>query len=257
MFEENSQNNISAGQKTAIILTAFVLLASVIIMAILRDRIVNQQYKNVTVTGQGKITYIPDLAIVNLGVQIDKVAKPEDALNQLNAKVAGIIKSVKEAGISSENIQTQNYSLYAQYDYKDNVSLISGYNANEQLTIKVSGYDKDQNKLSRVIAAATKAGANQVNSLNFDASNMIDLKQSARIMAIQDAKNKSAALASAAGVSLGEITGWYENLINPVPSYSSSIDAKGGMGAGGGAVPQIPAGNQEVIIEIGLTYNIK
>lgn len=255
MFEESSKNNISAGQRTAIILTALVLLASVIIMAILRDRIVNQQFKNVTVTGQGKITYTPDLAIVNLGVQIDKVAKPEDALNQLNAKVAGIIKSVKEAGVSPENIQTQNYSLYAQYDYKDNVSLISGYNANEQLTIKVTGYNKDQNKLSRVIAAASKAGANQVNSLSFDASSMIDLKQSARIMAIQDAKNKSAALASAAGVSLGEITGWYENLINPVPVYGGS-DAKGGLGAGG-AAPQIPAGNQEVIIEIGLTYNIK
>ena len=184
-----------------------------------------------------------------MGVQIDKVAKPEDALNQLNSKVAGIIAAVNAAGVAPADIQTQNYSLYPQYDYKDNVSSVSGYNANEQLVIKVSGYDKDQNRLSQVIAAASKAGANQVNSLTFDASNMNELKQEARVKAIADAKVKSSALADSAGVRLDDITGWDENMMNPIPYY--------GMGAGGAAAPQTPAGDREVVIEIGVTYNIK
>jgi len=265
MSEENMKNCCgdksgsgccgSARYRFIIILVGLALLAAVIISAILRDRIVNQQFKNVTVTGQGKISYTPDLAIVTLGVQIDKVAKPEDALNQLNTKVASIIEAVKKVGVNPEDIQTQNYSLYPQYDYKDNVSTVSGYNANEQLVVKVSGYDKNQNKLSQVIAAASKAGANQVNNLTFDASNMNDLKQQARIKAIEDAKAKSSTLASTAGVELRDITGWYENLVNPVAMYSSDY-GKGGMGAGA-AAPSTPAGDREVVIEIGVTYNIK
>ena len=243
--------------RAAVLLIGLILLTAVIITAILRDRIVSQQFKSVTITGQGRVTYTPDLAIVNLGVQIDKVAQPDEALNQLNTKVASIIAAVKAVGIAPADIQTQNYSLYPQYDYKDNVSVVSGYNANEQLVIKVSGYDQDQTKLSQVIAAASKAGANQVNNLSFDASNMNDLKQEARVKAIADAKAKSTALADSADVRFKDITGWYENLTVPVPMYSTADYGKGGMGAGAAVSPETPAGDREVIIEIGVTYNIK
>lgn len=242
--------------RTIVMIVGMLLLAGVITVAILRDRIINQQFKAVTVTGQGKISYNPDIAVVNLGVQIDKVAKPEDALNQLNTKVNNIIKALKTLGIKDENIQTQNYSLYPQYDYKDNVSTVSGYNANQQLVITVVEYDKNPNKLSSVIAEASKAGANQVNSLSFDAANMNDLKQRARIAAIADAKSKSDALAGAAGVQLEDITGWYENLVSPMPIYASADYGKGGMGGGVGSATT-PAGSRDVIIEIGVTYNIK
>ncbi len=244
-------------RRGAVKIIGLILLAAIVICAILRDRIVNQQFKSVTITGQGKVTYTPDLAILNLGVQIDKVAKPEDALNQLNTKVSNIIAAVTAVGIAPADIQTQNYSLYPQYDYKDNISTVSGYNANEQLVIKVSGYDKDQNRLSQVIAAASKAGANQVNSLSFDASNMNDLKQEARVKAIADAKAKSTALADSAGIRLKDITGWYENTVNPITMYSTADYGKGGLGGGGAVAPQTPAGDREVVIEIGVTYNIK
>jgi len=227
---------------------------AIVIVAILRDRIVNQQFKNVTVTGQGRVTYTPDLALLTLGVQIDKVAKPDLALNQLNNKVTAIIAAVKGVGVKDEDIQTQNYSLYPQYDYRDNVSTVSGYNANEQLIIKVSGYDKDQSLLSRVIAAASQAGANQVNGLSFDSSQMNDLKQQARLLAITDAKSKSLTLAETAGVELIGITGWYENSVGPL-IYSSVDNAKGGLG--GDSSPTTPSGDREVVIEVGVTYNIK
>jgi hypothetical protein len=245
------------GARIVVIIVGLVLLAAVIVTALLRDRLVSPSYRQVTITGQGRVAYTPDLAVVTLGVQIDKVAKADEALNQLNVKMDSIIKAVKALGVTDDNIQTQNYSLYPQYDYKDNVSSVSGYNANEQLVIKVTGYDKDQNKLNQVIAAASKAGANQVNNLVFDASNLNDIKQEARLKAISDAKSKSTALAEAAGVKLKSIAGWYENMVTPVPMYVDYA-AKGGMGAGGGAIDaQTPSGSREVVIEIGVNYNIK
>lgn len=259
MSETNKECVCTHGGKSsraAIMIVGMLLLAGVITVAILRDRIVNQQFRAVTVTGQGKVSYNPDIAVVTLGVQIDKVAKPEDALNQLNSKVNNIIKAIKSQSISEENIQTQNYSLYPQYDYKDNISAVSGYNANQQLVVKVIEYDKNPGRLSAVIAAASKAGANQISSLAFDSSNINDLKQQARIQAIADAKSKSDSLAQAAGVKLEDITGWYENLVSPQPLYLSADYGKGGMG-GGISSPSTPAGGREVIIEIGVTYNIK
>jgi uncharacterized protein YggE len=103
------------------------------------------------------------------------------------------------------------------------------------------------------------AGANQVNSLSFDSSQINDFKQQARILALADAKSKSTSLAAAAGIQLSDITGWYENLISPTDSSSATVDAKGGTSSSGsgGAAPQTPSGNQEVVIEIGLTYNLK
>lgn len=254
MFEENSKTEKLP--KFILMMTALILAAGIIVVSILRDRIVNQQFRSVTITGQGKVSYSPDLAIITLGVQIDKVAKPEEALNQLNTKVAGIIKAVNAAGVKAADIQTQNYSLYPQYDYKDNVSSVSGYNANEQLVIKVKDYNQNPDNLNKIIAAASKAGANQVNNLSFDSSKMNDLKQEARVKAIADAKDKSSALAAAAGIKLGEISGWYENLVQPI-SYQTDLGGKGGMGGSGVSAPSTPSSDREVIIEIGVTYNIK
>lgn len=252
----NEETKITSGGRTVITIIGIVLLATIVVVAILRDRIVSQQWKTVTVTGQGRVAYNPDLAVVTLGVQIDKVAKPDEALNQLNTKVSSIITAVKAAGVEPESIQTQNYSLYPQYDYQDNVSTVSGYNANQQLVIKVTGYDEDQAKLSRVIAAASQSGANQVSSLTFDSSEMNELKQQARLAAISDAKSKSSSLAETAGVELEDIIGWYENYVNPSPVYSTYDYAKGGLG-GGAVAPETPAGEREVVIEVGVTYNIK
>jgi len=243
--------------KFILMLVGILALAGIVTVAILRDRIVNKQYRSVTVIGQGRIQYNPDIAILNLGVQVDKASTSEAALGQLNSNMTAIVKAVKEAGVADAEIQTQNYSLYPQYDYKDNISIVAGYNANQQVVIKVTSYDKDPEKLSRVISAASKAGANQVNSLNFDASNMNDLKQEAKLQAIADAKVRGAVLADAAGVELDDVTGWWENYVSPTPVYMDYA-AKGGMGAGGETYSaSVPAGEREVVIEMNITYSLK
>ncbi|MEI6835716.1 MAG: SIMPL domain-containing protein [Candidatus Falkowbacteria bacterium] len=244
--------------KTILLLLIILGITATIVISILRDRITNQQFRQVTVTGQGKISYEPDLAIVTLGVQIDKAKTADLALKQLNDKMAKIMAAVYANKIPEADISTSVYSLSPQYDYKDNVSVVSGYNANEQLIIKVRNYDKDQNNLNKIISVATLAGANQVSGLAFDVSNVNDLKQAARIKAIGDAKAKAQVLATAAGVKLKDISSWYENVLQvPSPVYAAGIGGgASGMGGGGG-LPQTPSGLKEIIIEMNLTYNLK
>ena len=102
-----------------IIITVFLILAitSITIVSIIRDRIVNYPQNQVSVIGQGKVVYQPDIATITLGVQIDKVNKADEALNQLNSKIKNIVAAVKGQGIAPEDILTQNYSLLPQYDY--------------------------------------------------------------------------------------------------------------------------------------------
>ncbi|MBI5466342.1 MAG: SIMPL domain-containing protein [Candidatus Kerfeldbacteria bacterium] len=237
-------------------LVGMVLLAGIVVVAILRDRIVNQPQWQVQVTGQGKVSYQPDIANVTVGVQVDKSYSAEVALKQLNDKVNKILAALKITGIGAEDIQTQNYSLYPQYDYRDNVSTLAGYSANQQLVIKVKGLASgNDDKVGKVVAEATKAGANQVTSLTFDASNIDDLKQEARLQAIADAKSKAGSLARATGVDLGDIVGWWENFVQApgTPLYGGV----GGEAKGAGMSPQVPSGSQEVVVEVNLSYKIK
>ena len=121
--------------KTIMRLVGYVLLATIVIVAILRDRIVNQPQWQVSVTGQGKVAYQPDIAVVTLGVDLTKQFSAESALKQLNDRMSQIVKAVKAAGIPADDIQTQNYNLNPQYDFKDGVSIAVGYSASQQLIV--------------------------------------------------------------------------------------------------------------------------
>lgn len=259
MFENNSKISSWREPKFVLMLVGLLLLAGVITVSIIRDRIVAPSLQQVTVNGQGRVAYTPDLAVVTLGMQIDKAKTAEEALNQLNSKMEAITKAVKNLGVTDSDIQTQNYYLNPQYDYVDNVSKVSGYNANQQLVIKITKYNEDAARLNKVIAAASKAGANQVAGLIFDSSDINNLKQQARVLAIMDAKNKSGELAAAAGVELKDVVGWWENVIQPSPymaAYPYSYD-QSGKGGAGITNPQISAGSHEVIVEVGVSYNLK
>lgn len=243
--------------KIALVFFAIIVLGAIVIVSILRDRIVNQNQFQISVVGQGRISYEPDTANITLGVQIDKVAKAEDALNQLNEKTNKIIEAVTKLGVAREDIKTQNYNLYANYDYVNTVSRVSGYNANESIVIKVKDIQSNNSLISKVISEATKAGANQINGVVFDNSNIDNLKQEARVKAIFNAKEKSKEIEKSLGVKLGKIVGMWENYISPVTEAVYSDYAKGGMGAGANVTPNIPTGTYEVFVETNLSYKIK
>lgn len=150
-----------------LIALAILAVTSVVVVAIIRDRIVNQQQWQVSVNGQGKVSYQPNQATIQLGVQIDKQAKAEDALKQLSEKITKVTAAVKAAGIPDEDLQTQSYLLYPQYEYVSEVSTLVGYSANQQLTIKVRNITENNEAVAKIISEATKAGANQVGSVVF------------------------------------------------------------------------------------------
>jgi uncharacterized protein len=249
-----------AQPKYIFIFTVILAITAIVIVSILRERIVNQQQNQVSVTGQGKVSYQPDVATVTLGVQIDKAATSEAALNQLNDKMTKIMEAVEALGVKKEDVTTEAYTLNPQYDNNNGTMFVSGYSANQKIAIKISDIQQNTDMISKVISAANSAGTNQVVGIDFSVSSTNDLEQQARVLAIQDAKAKSAELAKAAGVKLGKVEGWYENIIQPADSQASNMGYGGSertLSAKAIPSPQVSSGTQDIIIEVNLNYEVK
>lgn len=249
-------------KKYAFLLIALglVLVSAVAIISLLRERLVNPTQNQITVYGEGKIEYVPDTATVILGVRVEKAATAADALSQMNDKIKKITDAVTTQGIPTPDIKTESYNLSPAYDYKDGTSKISGYNASQNLDIKVRAVDKNTDLVNKVVAAAGDNGTNEVQGVNYFIDNPNDLRQKARIMAIEDARGKATALAEAAGIKkLGKVLSWYEDAPmtdgNLYPTASDSSQGFGGSAAPKAiSAPQISAGTQDIVIDIAVNF---
>ena len=113
-----------------------------------------------------------------------------------------------------------------------------------------------ENKIvGAVLSGAAARGANQVGSLTFSVDDPKKAKEEARAIAIKDAREKAGRLSADLGVSLKKIVNYGESGGGgPQPIYAQ---ADFGFGKGGGFPVPAPSGENEIIITVNLTYEIK
>lgn len=210
----------------------------------------NAQRDTITISGEGRVTAIPDIATTSIGVQTERktvAAAQEDNTEKMNA----IIERLKELGIEEEDIKTTNYNVYPVYDYNRGTRTDRGFNVDQRVTVKI----RDLDKTGEVLAAATELGANQVSGLNFTIDEPEELRQEARLEALAAAKEKAEALTGAAGVKLGGIVGFSEGSGGGVPQpVFRTLEAFGGADAA--IAPEIEQGSQEVVVNVNVIYEI-
>jgi len=205
----------------------------------------------IVVDGDGKVVAMPDLATINLGLQTEKT-EVAAAQKENTEKMNKIIDAVKAQGVAPADIQTTNYQINPQYDYRDGSTKLRGYIVTQNLTLSI----RDLSKLGRILEVAGSMGANQVGGLNFTVDKPEMLKNNARDKAIADAKEKAESLADSLGVRLGAIRSFNENGINP-PIIYSKMEA---FGLGGGLdvpAPSIEQGSLEINSHVTIVYEIK
>lgn len=205
----------------------------------------------ITVTGEGNMSAAPDIAALSFGVNVERVPTSQGAMEQLNTQMDAIITAVKEAGIEEKSIRTQSLNLYPAYDWREGEQIPRGFSANQNLVVKVH----DVSMVSKVLSAATTAGANQIGNVSFTIDDTNELRDAARKDAIADAKQKAQALAADLGKTLGELKMFNEGYGGiPQPMYREAMMMDG---VGGGGMPSVPAGEQEVQVTVNLTYELK
>lgn len=206
----------------------------------------------ITVVGRGQAFGQPDQAQAQVGVEIfaDTV---QQAANENEAIIQAIMKALEAQGIVAKDVQTTNYSLWAEQRYGDQgPEGIVGYRVSNQVNITL----RDFSKIGEVLAAVIDAGANNIFGLSFSVADPAALEEEARAKAMSDASNRAAKLAELGQVELGEIKVISE-VINQPPMPQPGFG--GGVAAAEAAapVPSISPGQLSFDVQVQVTYRIK
>jgi uncharacterized protein YggE len=206
--------------------------------------------RSINVTGEGKVYITPDIANVMIGVHTEgkDAAAAVAANNAQSQKVADALKTFK---IDPKDIQTTNISIYPQQQ-TDNTGKPLGINYVVDNTVYVTL--RDISKLGDMLDAVVKAGANTINSVQFDVADRSAALTQARTAAVKDAQSQAQELANAAGATLGDVrTLSTYGVTPPVPMY----DVKAAAGVGGGSSVPVSAGQLVIVVDVNAVYDIK
>lgn len=206
------------------------------------------QIRSLVASGQGQVYLTPDIAFINIGVH-SQAKSVADALKQNSDLANSIAAALKNQGVDAKDIQTSNFNVYPQQVTGPNGETTNEVMYNVDNTVNVT--IRDLTKLGQILDATTAAGANNINSIQFDAKDKNQAFIQARQMAIDNAKQQAAEIAKAAGVTLGNVFNVSVSTPpNPVPMY----EGKGGMAASN--VP-VSAGQLVITADASITYELK
>lgn len=208
----------------------------------------------ISVEGHAKVSAVPDIAVLNFGVQTGRQQTAQGAMEVLGKKMNAVVEGVKALGIEEKDITTQNLWLNPSYDYYEGRRIDTGYEANQNLQVKV----RDLSKLTSVLDTVVSQGANQVGGVSFTIDDPDALQEQGRTEAIADAQEKAVALAAKLGKELGKLKGYGEGGISaPVPMGSMRMEAMDSMAMGVGGGTPVPSGEQEMNVVVYLTYELR
>lgn len=205
----------------------------------------------ITVVGNGKITARPDMAIVQVGVETRNEAA-EAAVSENTRRMNAVLAAIKSAGIAEKDIQTTNYSLYADQQRGPNGELLRPiqYVASNVVRVTV----RDLEKVGAVLDAVVSAGANQVYGISFGVANPNRLQLQAEENAVEDARARAQALAAKAGVQLGDVLSISETISSPPPIlYRQDV----AMAAPSSAAVPVQPGELEFNAQVQIVFAIR
>ncbi len=208
--------------------------------------------RTVSVSGSGTAYLVPDIAYIYVGVHTEKPTASE-AVTENTSQTQQMIQALTDFGIDAKDIRTTNFSIWPQDKYDPTTGTPTGqkvYSVDNTVYVTV----RDIKKLGDLLDTVVGAGANTVNSIQFDVANKDEALKQARADAVKNAATQAQELADAAGVKLGEIQsiGFFDS--SPIPVF----DGKGGGGAATAeaAVPVQP-GQLTFTVTVNVTYELK
>lgn len=241
-------------QITLIIVGAVILLA--VLAAIFFKS--NSTDNTITVNGEATAEVAPDLITVYFNVQT-KGTTSQEASDANTLIVNKLTDNLVALGFSKDDLQTQSFNIYPEYDYSNGQKLLD-YIATNSLKIEIPVSQKD--KTSSVVDAGTNAGAG-ISYINFELTPA--LQQQAKTAAIRnasaDANVKAQAIADGFNKRLGRLVSVSLDQFNYYPRvlYASSDSSGGGVSSAPeakSAATNINPSSQEVSASVTATYKL-
>jgi uncharacterized protein len=196
----------------------------------------------VTTVGHGVVTLVPDQATVSAGVHT-QAATAADALGQNSRLMNAVIAVLKQAG--GKELQTQQVSLYPQ---TDNDGKVQGFTADNSVSARSSIAGAGS-----LVDAAVGAGANTVSGPSLDVSDRDAAYRDALAKAVDDARAKAKALATAGNFGVGPVSSVTEQSSAPQPVFEAA-----GVTAKAAAAPTpVEPGTQDITADVSVTFRIR
>jgi uncharacterized protein YggE len=201
----------------------------------------------ISVTGEGTVETVPDLAVIQAGVTTQgKTARLASEAN--STAMAAVLAALKAGGIAERDVQTSQFSIRPLRDYrKSGDNRITGFEVSNRVSVKV----RDIKKVGAVLDQVITAGANDMSGIQFTVSERSKLLDKARSEAVGDARRKAELLANAAGAKLGPAIAIVESGGSPpVPMERLA------MRAASSAAPPIAVGEQTLRVNVSVTFEL-
>ncbi|HJX82722.1 MAG TPA: SIMPL domain-containing protein [Candidatus Angelobacter sp.] len=195
------------------------LIRFVIVLLILASVAVAQDRlppRVVRVVGTSEVKVVPDLAVISIGVEKQN-ASASLAKRAADDAARRILADLRANGIAEKDIQTTFLSLQPQFNYRKGMR-ISYFVASQTLSITL----RDLAQLDAVVESLIKAGANQLDSIEYQTGDLRKYRDQARDLAVKAAREKAQALAHALGQEVGKAYS-IEEVAESSNQYSTSL----------------------------------
>ncbi len=214
------------------------------------------QTPRISVAGKGEVMAAPDVAYVDLGVT-SSASTAREALATNSKSMAGLVATLKAAGIDARDIQTSGFSVNPQYFYPDKDASgnqppprITGYEVRNGVSVKVRKIDALGGLLDQVVTV----GANTINGVSFAVDDPKPLFEEARKAAFADAESRARTYADSAGVGLGDVLAISESPEGGAPQPMMMMKA---MAAAASPAVPVEAGQLAFDVDVAVQWAIK
>lgn len=201
--------------------------------------------RHVSVEGIGRVSAVPDVAVIQIGVQRE-ARDAGAAMDAASQAMTAVLDQIRGAGIAPEDVQTTGIGLHPNWRHTQDGSppRVTGYIASNTLSVRV----RDMELLGGLLGAVVADGANTMNGLSFEVADPGALEDQARVAAVEDAARKARMLAEAAGANLAGVVSISEGQAAgmPGPMLEMAMSDRA-------AVP-VAAGQLEVIVTVRAVY---
>ncbi len=222
-------------------------------------QISGNQQAGIWVTGLGKVTLDPDLALLSLGVEV-RADTVEAARAEAAAAMTGMIEALKARGSADKDIQTRFFNISPEYTYQEiyedgrryNKQVLTGYRVSNTVTAKIRDLDIVGATIDEVVQAG--GDATRIQSIRFTVEDSSAANTQARESAVLDALAKADQFATLTGVARGNLL-----FITEIGSSMPSVRTIDGMEAAALAdsfTTPISAGELELQVSVQAVFAI-